>query len=51
MQECPYCGSELNGSTTITTVRGGGPPGGKSTGSSFVSCPDCDGVIDGFATH
>lgn len=51
MQECPYCGSDLMGSSAIRESRGGDPLGSKSTGSSLVSCPDCDEVIDGFAAH
>jgi transcription elongation factor Elf1 len=51
MHECPYCGSDLNGSTTIQTTRNGGTAGHKSTGSALVSCPDCGGTIDGFAEH
>jgi len=51
MKECPYCGSALIGSTTVRTTRGGKPLGGKSTGTNLVSCPDCGGVIDGFASH
>lgn len=51
MEECPYCGSDLNGRTNIQTTRAGDPLGGKSTGTEMISCPDCDGVIDGFTSH
>jgi len=51
MQECPYCGSDLHGRAGIQETRGGNPLGRKSTGSELVSCPDCGGVIDGFASH
>lgn len=51
MLECPYCGSNLNGSTHQQESRGRGAPGRKSTGNELVSCPDCDGVIDGFSAH
>lgn len=51
MYECPYCGSDLNGSTRQRETRGQGEPGRKSTAAELVSCPDCDGVIDGFSAH
>jgi len=56
MYECPYCGSELRGSGTVRQTRssGAGPAGSsgaKDTGASLVSCPDCDGVIDGYSPH
>jgi len=56
MNECPYCGSELRGSagerrTRTSGARKRGSPGGKNTEASLVSCPDCDGVIDGYSPH
>lgn len=51
MEECPYCGSELNGTANVHQTRSGQPVGRKSTGSDLVSCPDCDEVIDGFSAH
>jgi hypothetical protein len=51
MQECPYCGSNLNGPVGMNTKRNSPATGGKSTNSELVSCPDCDEVIDGFAAH
>jgi len=56
MLECPYCGSELRGSSTVIRSRSGdagspGRPGRKETGASLVACPDCDGVIDGYSPH
>lgn len=51
MQECPYCDSDLQGSTKVTIERGDSGPGQKSVGSELVACPDCDEVIDGFSAH
>jgi len=51
MQECPYCGSDLNGSVRLTPTRTGETPGSKSTKSELVTCPDCDEIIDGFTPH
>jgi hypothetical protein len=51
MQECPYCGSNLNGPVGRDTTRNGDATGGKSPSSELVSCPDCDEVIDGFTPH
>jgi uncharacterized protein with PIN domain len=51
MKECPYCGSELNGAVSREEKRSGPPAGHKSTSAQLVSCPDCDGVIDGFTPH
>lgn len=51
MKECPYCGSELQGRASIQPRRSGTEVGRKSTGSELVSCPDCDGIIDGFTSH
>lgn len=51
MQECPYCSYNLNGLTRRKITRTNEDPGGKSTGNELVTCPDCDGVIDGFTSH
>jgi DNA-directed RNA polymerase subunit RPC12/RpoP len=56
MHECPYCGSDLRGSGTVRRTRSSGArktgsPGRKDTEAAEVSCPDCDGVIDGFSPH
>ncbi|GAB3686041.1 hypothetical protein GCM10028857_17470 [Salinarchaeum chitinilyticum] len=56
MNECPYCGSDLLGNGTVRQTRSSGArksgnPGAKETGASLVSCPDCDGVIDGYSPH
>lgn len=51
MQNCPYCNSELNGRAGIQPHRQKSNGGRKSTGSEFVSCPDCGGTIDGFTSH
>ncbi len=51
MEECPYCGSELNGAVQRTPIRAGPSAGHKSTEAELVSCPDCDEVIDGFTPH
>ena len=51
MNECPHCGSDLSRRTNSKTLRNGDPLGGKSPGAELVSCPDCDGVIDGFSAH
>ena len=55
MNECPYCCSDLLGNGTVRQTRSGAQsganPGGKETGASLVSCPDCDGVIDGYSPH
>jgi len=51
MNECPYCGSELNGAVRREPKRSGQPAGQKSTTAELVSCPECDEVIDGFTAH
>lgn len=56
MYECPYCGSDLRGSGGVEKTRANGEqsagrPGGKNTAAALVSCPDCDGVIDGYSPH
>lgn len=51
MHECPYCGSDLIGSTGVHKRRRGDPTGSKSTGMEYISCPDCGEVIDGFIAH
>ena len=51
MEECPYCHFDLSRGGNSLTTRSGDPIGAKSTGTELVSCPDCDGVIDGFTAH
>ncbi len=51
MLECPYCSSDLSHGSSSRTTRNGNPTGHKSTGTEYVSCPDCGGVIDGFSDH
>ncbi|SHK02717.1 hypothetical protein SAMN05444342_0324 [Haladaptatus paucihalophilus DX253] len=51
MQECPYCNSDLRHGGNSRTTRNGNPTGHKSTGTEYVSCPDCGGMIDGFSAH
>lgn len=51
MNDCPYCGFELNRPTHRVENRTNPGPGGKSTGSELVTCPDCGEVIDGFSAH
>lgn len=51
MQDCYYCGHELNGPTARQTTRSNTNPGQKSTGMEIVTCPDCGRVIDGFSEH
>lgn len=51
MEDCYYCGHELNGPTARQTNRSNANPGHKSTGMEIVTCPDCGRVIDGFSDH
>ena len=51
MDACPYCQFELNGPANRQTRRNDVETGGKSTGDELVTCPNCGGVIDGFAAH
>lgn len=51
MNDCPYCGFELNRPTHRVESRTNHSPGGKSTGAEMVTCPDCGEVIDGFSSH
>jgi len=51
MNECPHCGFALDRKARFQDQRGDGAVGNKSTASEIVSCPDCDGVIDGFSAH
>jgi endogenous inhibitor of DNA gyrase (YacG/DUF329 family) len=51
MRECPHCGSELERPASTRSERGDADPGGKSTETEVVNCPDCDRVIDGFTPH
>jgi len=51
MNDCPYCGFELNRPTRRIESRTNPGPGGKSTGAELVTCPDCGEVIDGFSAH
>ncbi|MFC7046304.1 hypothetical protein ACFQH6_13595 [Halobacteriaceae archaeon GCM10025711] len=51
MEQCPYCGSDLIGSTNVQPRRPDGDLGSKTTGAELVTCPDCGNVIDGFTSH
>lgn len=51
MNECPFCGSDLQSRPGTRPTRQDGQPGAKSTENELVSCPDCDEVIDGFSAH
>jgi hypothetical protein len=51
MQECPFCGSDLQRRPRTLETRQGNPIGGKSTADALITCPDCDEVIDGFSAH
>jgi len=51
MEECPHCGFELNRATHRVVSRTNAAPGGKSTGTELVTCPECGAVIDGFSAH
>ena len=51
MNDCPYCGFELNRPTHRVESRTNAGPGAKSTGAELINCPDCGEVIDGFSAH
>ncbi|MFB6136017.1 MAG: hypothetical protein ABEJ04_04590 [Halobacteriaceae archaeon] len=51
MEDCPHCGSGLQGSVRMESTRNETEVGGKSRQTDLVTCPDCGQVIDGFTEH
>jgi hypothetical protein len=47
MQRCPHCGSDLT--SGMTPDRTGLETDGPATAARLVTCPDCEGPIDGYS--